>query len=607
MKQTLLLFFGLLFGLHAYAADGDVFTAKTVKSAVENTEKEEFFIIASDSTLETESGLTKNVGSLNSKSGTYTYIDGNASSITQTYYYMEVWASSANSHPSIAFKMPNGTKGKYEIYLVTVPLWMRQFNFETEKRPYRFNADIYEKENNSYHPSHGVRLVNPVDSTFIFTTPIPSNEFTISDTTYLGEYMFNGNDAAIQISSNFASKMKEYYSRNLLITGFILKESIAPNTEIIEKDNIRYLLNDELNLALVRKNNYQGDIEIPTSIDYMGKEYTVNSIGPRAFSGCSGLTSIEIPNSVTSIGWEAFQDCSGLDSITIPYSVKKIDGWAFLGCKRLLSINISDNTKDIGYQAFHGTAWYDSQPEGVVYLRHIVYGYKGEMPENTHLVLKESSKCITASAFGAIEGLASITIPKSVTYIGGSALYNCRNLKIVSFEDGLDTLFFNQYVLSSSPIDSVYLGRNISYEHGFADDSKSPFYNIPLKSIAVGSSVQSFGPGSAFYGTKLQAVHISDLAAWCNVSCVQSGSNPLYYAKHLYLKGEEVKNLVVPDGVTNIGRYAFVNCSGLTSVELPSSVSCIESGAFMGCSNLTSIEIPNSVDSIGDYAFDFCI
>ena len=108
----------------------------------------------------------------------------------------------------------------------------------------------------------------------------------------------------------------------------------------------------------------------------------------------------------------------------------------------------------------------------------------------------------------------------------------------------------------------------------------------------------------------LISVHISDLAAWCNISFKETfsdaESNPLSFAHHLYLNGEEVKDLVIPNSVTSIGNYAFYYCSGLTSVTIPNSVTSIGDYAFDSCSSLTSVTIPNSVTSIGSCAFLDC-
>lgn len=104
----------------------------------------------------------------------------------------------------------------------------------------------------------------------------------------------------------------------------------------------------------------------------------------------------------------------------------------------------------------------------------------------------------------------------------------------------------------------------------------------------------------------LTAVHISDLAAWCNISFYSTSSNPLWYAHHLFLNGSEIEELVIPSSVTSIGNYAFAACSRLSSVNIPNSVTSIGYHAFENCSGLTSLTIGNNVTSIGTAAFYGC-
>lgn len=133
------------------------------------------------------------------------------------------------------------------------------------------------------------------------------------------------------------------------------------------------------------------------------------------------------------------------------------------------------------------------------------------------------------------------------------------------------------------------------------------FYNnTEMTSISLPKTLTSIGL-FAFSGcTGLTSVVISDLSAWCRVSFSGFDGNPLYYAKHLYMNGHEVKELIIPNDVTCIGNSSFSGCNGLTSITIPNGVTSIGNEAFYGCSGLTTVNIPNSVTTIGDWAFFGC-
>ena len=133
------------------------------------------------------------------------------------------------------------------------------------------------------------------------------------------------------------------------------------------------------------------------------------------------------------------------------------------------------------------------------------------------------------------------------------------------------------------------------------------FYNcISLCSVTIPNSLTSIGK-NVFYGCScLTSVYISDIAAWCKISFSNYNSNPLYYAHHLYLEKEEIKDLIIPSNVSSIGGYAFNYLSNLSSVTIPNSLTSIGHSAFHLCSNLTSVTIPNSVTNIGEDAFSSC-
>ena len=130
--------------------------------------------------------------------------------------------------------------------------------------------------------------------------------------------------------------------------------------------------------------------------------------------------------------------------------------------------------------------------------------------------------------------------------------------------------------------------KTVIIEDGVTSIGDGAFWGCSgLTSVTIPNSVTSIGE-SAFSGCSgLQKVIVPDIAAWCGISF---GDNPLYYANHIYSdENTEIKDLVIPNSVTSIGRGAFRYCSDLTSVTIPNSVTSIGASAFSGCSGLTSV------------------
>ena len=201
----------------------------------------------------------------------------------------------------------------------------------------------------------------------------------------------------------------------------------SENTKYDSRNNCNAIIETTSNTLVAGCNNSV----IPNS---------VTSIGNYAFYNCSGLISITIPNSVTSIGYNAFYECSGLTSITIPNSVTSIGSSAFQNCSGLISATIGNSVTSIGQDAFYGTGWYNNQPDGLVYAGKVAYKYKGTMPDNTSITIKDGTIGIAGEAFRGCFGLTSITIPNSVTTIGYNAFYDCSGLTSITIPNSVTSI-----------------------------------------------------------------------------------------------------------------------------------------------------------------------
>ncbi|MBR3968748.1 MAG: leucine-rich repeat protein [Clostridia bacterium] len=187
-------------------------------------------------------------------------------------------------------------------------------------------------------------------------------------------------------------------------------------------------------------------VVIPENIQYIDECAFANSkienvdfknnnidIWERAFYNCP-IKQLNLNEGMTRIGRYAFYGIAATE-VDIPESVTTITYKSFADSKNLAKIDISDNIQSLDGYAFDGTAWYESQKDGMVYLEKSAYHYKGKMPKNTRVIIKDGTKLIANYAFDEQINLKSIAIPESVTNINDTALFNCPNVTIYGYKD----------------------------------------------------------------------------------------------------------------------------------------------------------------------------
>ena len=387
---------------------------------------------------------------------------------------------------------------------------------------------------------------------------------------------------------------------------------------------------------------------------------SVTSIGQGAFTSCQGLTSITIPNGITTIESSLFYNCTNLTSITIPNSVTTIEFSAFELCSHLTSISIPSSVTSFGERAFldctglRSVTCYAPQPPtlghsmflfvnmpiplyvlsssvnlyraAAVWQDFNIIGITGGTCGNNLIWLLEDS-VLTISGIGSMTdysntnpapwnrytaSISSIVIEEGVTAIGDSAFSGCSAITSITCNASLPpTCGANVFPGVGSiplfvPSNSVnmYSATAVWQDFkviGFPCDICGEDYSWMLKD----SVLTIFGPGAMTdYSYYIPAPWISHKDSIASV-VIKEGVTTL--GEWAFYGCSRISSVTIPSSVMEFGTWTFAGCSGLSSITIPDGVTTIGDRTFSRCSSLTSINIPNSVTNIENYAFEHCL
>lgn len=357
------------------------------------------------------------------------------------------------------------------------------------------------------------------------------------------------------------------------------------DTEIIVPEVIGNYTVTSLKKTFYKK-RYIKSVTVPKTVKEIGEEtffecdrlrevvldQGLEIIGSYAFYRCKELEKIDIPDTVKEIGEGAWKDCEKLTEIKLPDGLTCLEDSLFSWCKNLKTVSVPDSVSEIGDSVF----WMCSQlaefkfPKGVTKIGSMAFYDCRNLKE---IIIPTSVKTIDNSAFSDCSGIKNITIPEGVTKIGDKAFASCRELASISLPDSLTSIG----------------------EEAFED-----CYN--LTSITIPKNVKYIGDGFIADCSEIETVIIDNENKWFTVS----GNCVIDISEKKLVAG--FGNIVIPsDGsVESIGKKAFADCRGLSSVVLPNSVKNIGELAFSSCYNLKEVYLPESLSSICDDAFSSC-
>ena len=309
--------------------------------------------------------------------------------------------------------------------------------------------------------------------------------------------------------------------------------------------------------------------------------------------GCTGLTSVTIPNSVIHILSSAFYGCSSLTSISIPSSVCHIGDNAFYGCKGLKSIDIPNSVDTLGSFVFSYCALTSITVES--------NNPRYDSRDNCNAIIETATNML-------VVGCQNTIIPRSVSSISSGAFIGCENLTSIFIPNTVTSIGIETYENNNDT--SYYQYNPFEYCNGLSSivvENGNPVYDSQDNCNAIIETITNtliVGCRNAIIPNTVTTI---GNYAFCYNSLTEIDiPNSVTIIDDYAFSSTGLTSVTIPSSVTAIGKFAFASSSSLENVILGNSLTTIADGAFGFCSSLTNIDIPNSVKKIGWYAFYGC-